>query len=111
MLSAAELSIGVRSSGLTRADVRTALWDGRSLLKTHGPRGTVHLLPTHELPLWTAALTAIPSGSGSFAPDVRVTDEQTEQIVAAIGDALDGVCLAIDELGEEVVGRNRPLGG
>ncbi|MGW0910459.1 hypothetical protein ACWD1Z_01750 [Streptomyces sp. NPDC002784] len=27
VLSAAELSIGVRCTGLTRADVRTALWD------------------------------------------------------------------------------------
>ncbi|MBC2900764.1 winged helix DNA-binding domain-containing protein [Streptomyces cupreus] len=111
VLSAAELSIGVRSSGLTRADVRTALWDDRSLVKTHGPRGTVHLLPAHELPLWTAALTAIPSGSASFAPDVRVTDEQARQIVAAIGDALDGVCLTIDELSEEVVARTGPWAG
>ncbi|WP_328873579.1 winged helix DNA-binding domain-containing protein [Streptomyces sp. NBC_00287] len=111
VLSAAELSIGVRSSGLTRADVRTALWDDRSLVKTHGPRGTVHLLPTRELPLWTAALTAIPSGAGPFAPDVRVTDAQAEEIVVAIGDALDGVYLTIDELGEEVVARTGPWAG
>lgn len=45
VLSAAELSIGVRLAGATRADVRHALWSERSLVKTFGPRGTVHLLP------------------------------------------------------------------
>ncbi|WP_399498344.1 DNA glycosylase AlkZ-like family protein [Streptomyces sp. P17] len=85
VLSAAELSIGVRSWGLTRADIRTALWDDRSLVKTHGPRGTVHLLPAGELPLWTAALTAIPSGASPFAPDARITQAQAQEIVTAIG--------------------------
>ncbi|MCL7428518.1 winged helix DNA-binding domain-containing protein [Streptomyces sp. YS415] len=111
VLSAAELSIGVRSAGLTRADVRTALWDDRSLVKTHGPRGTVHLLPARELPLWTAALTAVPSAPSPFPADARLTEEQTRQILAAIGDALDGVCLTIDELSEEVVARTGPWAG
>jgi hypothetical protein len=49
MASAAELSIGARVSGIVRADVRTALWQDRSLVKTYGPRGTVHLLVADEL--------------------------------------------------------------
>ncbi|MFF4273326.1 winged helix DNA-binding domain-containing protein [Streptomyces sp. NPDC001536] len=110
VLSAAELSVGVRTEGTTRADVREALWQDRSLVKTHGPRGTVHLLPTAELPLWCAALPAVPTGS-VFTPDVRVSEEQAEQIVAAIGDALDGVCLTVDELGEEVVARTGAWAG
>ena len=44
VLSAAELSIGRRILGATRADVRRAVWDDRTLCKTFGPRGTVHLL-------------------------------------------------------------------
>lgn len=49
--SATELSIGVRTEGLTRADVRAAPWEDGSLVLTHGPRGTVHLLlPAAELP-------------------------------------------------------------
>jgi hypothetical protein len=111
VLSAAELSIGVRTSGLTRAGVRAALWDDRSLVKTHGPRGTVHLLPAQELPLWTAALTAVPSGPSPFAADARLTEEQTRQILAAIEDALDGACLTIDELSEQVVARTGPWAG
>ena len=111
VLSAAEVSVGVRTAGLTRADVRTALWDERSLIKTYGPRGTVHLLPAHELPLWSAALTAVPTGPSPFPPDVRLTEEQTCQVVTAIGDALDGRYLTLDELTEEVVARTGPWAG
>ncbi|MGW7046147.1 winged helix DNA-binding domain-containing protein [Streptomyces avermitilis] len=111
VMSAAELSVGMRAEGVTRADVRAALWEGRTLVKTHGPRGTVHLLPSAELPLWTAALRAIPSRPSPFAPDARLTDEQAEQVVTAIGDALDGVFLTIDELNDEVVARTGPWAG
>ncbi|MFJ4564461.1 winged helix DNA-binding domain-containing protein [Streptomyces caelestis] len=113
VLSAAEVSVGVRTSALTRADVRAALWDGHSLIKTYGPRGTVHLLPAHELPLWSAALTAVPAGPSPFPPDVRLTEEQAAQVVAAIGEALDGTCLTLtlDELTEEIVARTGPWAG
>ncbi|MET7568173.1 winged helix DNA-binding domain-containing protein [Streptomyces sp. NPDC005492] len=114
VLSAAEVSVGVRAADRTRADVRTALRpdDGSpaSLLKTHGPRGTVHLLPTRELPLWSAALPAIP-GTGRFAPDIRLTDEQATEVVEAIADALTDSTLTIDELDEEVVARTGPWAG
>ncbi|MFH8495453.1 winged helix DNA-binding domain-containing protein [Streptomyces coeruleorubidus] len=111
VLSAAELSVGVRTSTLTRADVRAALWDERSLIKTYGPRGTVHLLPARELPLWSAALTAIPSGPSPFPPDVRLSEEQAAQVVAAIGEALEDTCLTLDELTEEIVARTGPWAG
>ncbi|MFJ1828884.1 DNA glycosylase AlkZ-like family protein, partial [Streptomyces sp. NPDC088178] len=68
VLSAAELSVGLRTAGVTRTDVREALWTQRTLVKTHGPRGTVHLLPMAELPLWTGALSAVPTGRSPFPP-------------------------------------------
>lgn len=111
VLSAAEVSVGVRTTGTNRAAVRAALWDERTLVKTHGPRGTVHLLPARELPLWCSALPAVPSTAGPFAPGVRVGEEQARQIVAAIGDALEGVSLTIDELSEEVVARTGSWAG
>ncbi|MEU0250346.1 winged helix DNA-binding domain-containing protein [Streptomyces sp. NPDC006235] len=111
VLSAAEVSVGVRVSGLTRTDVRTALWDERSLIKTYGPRGTVHLLPAREIPLWSAALTAIPTGPSPLPPDVRLTEEQSAQVVAAIGEALEDTCLTLDELTEEIVARTGPWAG
>ncbi|MFF7719375.1 winged helix DNA-binding domain-containing protein [Streptomyces luteogriseus] len=111
VLSAAEVSLGMRADGVTRADVRAALWDDRSLIKTYGPRGTVHLLPARELPLFSAALTAVPSGPSPFPPGARLTEEQAGQVVAAIGDALDGRFLTLDELSEEVVARTGPWAG
>src|SRR5258707_13588408 len=53
VLSAAELSIGLRIVGITRTHVQQALWTEHSLVKTFGPRGTIHLLPTQDLPMWT----------------------------------------------------------
>ncbi|MFE9649878.1 winged helix DNA-binding domain-containing protein [Streptomyces sp. NPDC006365] len=111
VLSAAELSVGLRLDGATRQDVRAALWDDRSVVKTYGPRGTIHLLASTELPFWTTALTAIPTGPSAFPPDVRMTPGQEDEVVTAIGDALDGKQLTIDELTEEVVARTGPWAG
>lgn len=104
VLSAAEQGVALRIAGATRDDVRTALWSDRTLVKTYGPRGTVHLLPARDLPLWTAALSAIPPAPSPFPEHVRMTAEQTEAVIAAIATVLDGAELTIDELSEAVVG-------
>ncbi|MFJ8097633.1 winged helix DNA-binding domain-containing protein [Streptomyces griseofuscus] len=111
VLSAAELSVGIRSEAATRRDVRAALWDERSLVKTHGPRGTVHLLPTADLPLWIAALSTMPHPANPFPQHVRMTDEQTEEVIAAIGKALADAELTVDELSEAVVDIAGPWAG
>ncbi|MGW7067592.1 winged helix DNA-binding domain-containing protein [Streptomyces sp. NPDC054855] len=112
VMSAAELSVGLRMDGATRQDVRDALWgDEPSLVKTYGPRGTIHFLPTAELPFWTAALSAIPSGPSPFKAEDRLSPARTAEIVSAIGEALDGVRLTIDELSAEVVARTGPWAG
>ena len=85
VLSAAELSIGLRTTGVTRADVRDALWTDRSLVKTFGPRGSVHLLPTQDLPMWVGALSAAPPHMSTFPEDVRLTPDQTEAVVEHAG--------------------------
>ncbi|MDX2918781.1 MULTISPECIES: winged helix DNA-binding domain-containing protein [Streptomyces] len=111
VLSAAELSVGLRGDGLTRTDVRTALWTDRTLVKTFGPRGTVHLLPAADLPLWTGALSAVPTGPNPFPKNARMTPDQVEAVVAAVGEALTGAELTIDELSDEVVARTGPWAG
>jgi len=111
VLSAAELSIGLRLKGCTRTDVREALWQDHSLVKTFGPRGTVHLLAMHDLPLWTGALSAIPLAPSPLPQDVQLTPEQTEVIVAAIAVALEDAELTIDELTEAMVAGCGPWAG
>ena len=105
VLSAAELSVAVRLPGTTRTDVREALWTDGTLVKTFGPRGTVHLLAADELPLWTGALSALPAGPGRLAESARLTPDRTEQVIAAVADALSGTELTIDELSDAVVAR------
>ncbi|HEV7651582.1 MAG TPA: winged helix DNA-binding domain-containing protein [Actinophytocola sp.] len=102
VLSAAELSIGLRLDGVTRAGVRHALWSERSLVKTFGPRGTVHLLATRDLPMWTGALSTVPRQNPMPAA-VRMNDEQTAAVLDAIEHAVADAELTVDELTDAVV--------
>ena len=111
VLSAAELSVGRRIAGATRADVQKALWEDRTLVKTFGPRGTVHLLATGDLPMWTGALSALPSSVPMHPDPVRFTPEQAEEVIAAIGDALADTELTVDELTEAIVDLTGPWAG
>lgn len=105
IIGAAELSIGLRIAGADREDVRRALWEDRKLVKTFGPRGTVHLLPVVDLPMWTGALSGLPSSTPQHPDPVRFTAEQTQEVLAAIDDALAGAELTVDELTEAIVDR------
>ena len=109
VMTAAELAIGLRLETVTRSDVRTALWRDHSLVRAFGPRGTVHLLPARDLGLWTGLLAPLASPPAGFPPDVRLAPGQAEEIVAAIGGALDDATqdagLTVDELDAEVVRR------
>jgi hypothetical protein len=104
VMSAAELSIGLRVEGITRQAVRGALWENRSLVKAFGLRGTVHLLASAELASWNAVLGAA-LDPPNFPPDMRMDREQTDAVVAAIGDALEEAELTLEELSTEVVHR------
>jgi hypothetical protein len=99
----------MRVVDITRQDVRTELWQRRGLVKTYGPRGTIHLFAADEVSLWAAALQANqpPSGTRRLA-QMGLDQPQLDDLVAAIGDALDGRCLTREELGIEVARRTGP---
>jgi hypothetical protein len=111
VLGAAELSIARRIAGATRADVRRALWEERALVKTFGPRGTVHLLPAADLPMWTGALQALPSSVPTHPEPVRFSATQTDEVIAAIGEVLAEGELTVDELTGAIVDRTGPWAG
>jgi winged helix DNA-binding protein len=98
VLSAAEVSIGLRLPAATRTTVQDALWTDHSLIKTFGPRGTIHLLPAADLGRWCGALSALPAPV--HPPAIRFTAAQTDELVAAIGDVLADAELTVDELTE-----------
>jgi hypothetical protein len=108
VLSAAELSIGRRVAGATRPDVQRALWQERTLVKTFGPRGTIHLLPAADLPMWTGALSALPSSVPRHPEGVRFNPGQAEEVIAAIGEALTDTELTVEELTEAIADRAGP---
>ena len=108
VLSAAELSIGRRIAGAVRSDVQRALWQERTLVKTFGPRGTIHLLATADLPVWTGALSALPSPAPAHPDGVRFTPGQAEEVIAAIGGALADAELTVEELTEAIADRAGP---
>ena len=93
--ASAELMLGLRVPGITRRDVRVAAWETRTLVKTVGLRGTLHLLPAGEVPLWMAANR------------LRFPAEERRLAGAGIDlDELQGVVRAIgDILGPEPIGR------
>ncbi|MFJ3723542.1 winged helix DNA-binding domain-containing protein [Streptomyces sp. NPDC090045] len=114
VMSAAELSIALRLDSATRTDVRDALIGSYgsgpgprpgTLVKTFGPRGTIHLLPAEDLLWWTGALSALPARAGTLSPEARMTAAQTDEVLAAIGEALTGAELTVDELTEAIVAR------
>lgn len=105
VMSAAELSIGIRVPGVTRGTVRDALWLDRTLVKARGPRSTVHLLAATDLPIWAGALSAAPTRP---MPPGLITPAQVDAVVAAIADAAAGAELTVDELTTAVEGRTGP---
>ena len=98
-MSAAELAIWARAEGLSLGNVQESLWERRELVKTWCMRGTLHLLPAAEWPLWSAAL--------SFRDQWRrpawlkwfgLTLEEMEQLIATIGRELGDEGMTREEL-------------
>ena len=97
--ASAELQLAARLAGMTQTDVRVALWERRELVKGWTIRGTLHLHPAAELPLWHAArraaldsgdhgLPAWPDPAGVVHPALDA--EEVAAVRAAVWEALDG---------------------
>jgi len=103
---AAELALAARVEGISRDDIREALWKRRTLVKAWTLRGTLHVHPAGELALWQAARrTTEYWREQRFLDLFGLTLDEAAAIVAAIHDALDGQALTRDELGDEVARR------
>jgi uncharacterized protein YcaQ len=103
VLSSAELTLWARVEGLAPDAVRRALWSERSLVKTWAMRGTLHLLPAAELPMWQAALsTRRPWEARSWQRGFGVSLAELERLNGAVAEALDGRLLTREELATRV---------
>lgn len=100
--TAAELAIAMRVDGIRRADVGEGLWQQRRLLRMATIRGTIHIQPAEDAPVWSTASWA---GHAAAAEERRLaylglTREQMDSLVAGIAEALDGQQLTLKELGD-----------
>jgi hypothetical protein len=104
VMSSAELMLWARVEGLTKGAVPRAVWEHRTLVKIWAMRGTLHLLPVSELPMWQGALsTSRRYRRPAFWRRVLgITLDELDQLTQAIGAALDGRVMTRDELAQEV---------
>src|SRR5579863_10548208 len=104
LMSSAELSVWARVEELDRQAVQRALWEDRILVKTWAMRGTLHLLPASELPLWHAALS---TSRRYLKPALwlkyfGITMEELDRLTEAVGAALEGRVMTREELAQEM---------
>jgi uncharacterized protein YcaQ len=106
VLSSAELSLWARVEQLSPESVARALWSKGSLVKTWAMRGTLHLLPRAELPLFFGALSTYRHFlKQGWVRYFGVTAEELEEVVAALAQALPGRTLTREALAAEVARR------
>lgn len=98
VMPSAEVAIGLRVPGVTRSDLRSC----DALVRTYGPRGTVHLFAAADLGRWTALLSSV----AEVPPASGLTPDEAGLLVGAIESALAGGAeLIMDELDAAVVAR------
>ncbi len=90
VMSAAELQLNARLDGLRRDDVRDALWQKRTLVKTWAMRGALHLMTAKGL--WDFVAAAPTRGgweTGAWLRYFEVTLDELRALMAAIEEVLD----------------------
>ncbi len=103
VLSSALLTLWARVEELDRQAIQRALWVDRTLVKTWAMRGTLHLLPTGDLPLWQAALsTSRRYRKPGLWRRFGLTLDELDGLSEAIGAALDGCVMTREELAQRV---------
>jgi Winged helix DNA-binding domain len=89
LMSSADLSLWTRVRGHRPDDLPRALWDERTLVKTWLMRGTLHLVPADDLPIYAAALDSRGEYDGVWLRYYEVTARDMERLIEAIAESLD----------------------
>ncbi len=99
VMSAAELQVAVRADCGVE-DVRKALWEDRSLVKTWLMRGTLHLTRSDDLPTYIGAMSALWKSQmrPSWLEYMEISAGEFWAIVDEIGAAVDGAPITREQL-------------
>ncbi|HLW78193.1 MAG TPA: winged helix DNA-binding domain-containing protein [Terriglobia bacterium] len=107
VMSAAETSLWARRPGTTREELRAALSDHRTLVRTACMRETLHLVPAADFGIITAALrTSRSRRTLQIMARYGVSPEDTRRVTDAVMEALSAGPLEKRELTAHVLGRN-----
>jgi Winged helix DNA-binding domain len=100
--SSAQAATAIRLGGAP--DLETALYQDRTLVRTWAARGTLHLLPAADMPLWVAAMsTRTRETKGSWLKYYGVAAEQMADIIDAMPDVLGAEPMTREELAGAVI--------
>jgi hypothetical protein len=102
VLSSAQLTLWARMED--PPDVEDLLWKQRSLVRTWAQRGTLHLLPTAELPLYTGAQAGLKPRYEvkSWLKHFELTPDDVQTILTGVPKALKRRPMTREELAEAV---------
>jgi Winged helix DNA-binding domain len=89
VMSSADLALWTRLRGHRRGDLQRALWEDRTLVKTWLMRGTLHLVPAEDLPVYCAALDGRGHYAGAWLRYFDVTAHEMERLIDIVGESLD----------------------
>jgi hypothetical protein len=99
LTSCAELTLWARVEGLLPGRVSELLWQERQLVKTWAMRGTLHLLPSAEYWDYQAVFAANDNYlKPAWLRYFGFTLDEIKQVIAGVGQALDGQVLTRQEL-------------
>jgi hypothetical protein len=108
VMSSAELQAAARIDGLRLADVRDALWERRSLVKTWAFRQTLHLLTADDLAEFVVAARSLERWhTPAWLRYFDMTEETVDEVLEAIGDVLGDKPMTRVQVVDAVVKRVR----
>ena len=101
--SSAELTLWARVDGVTPKDVRDALWERRTLVRTWAMRGTLHYLTADDLPRYVAALRLHGRWyQRAWLKYVGMTERELRALLDGIREALSDEPITREELAARV---------
>jgi hypothetical protein len=107
--SSAELQVWARVAGVAREDIRDALWERRTLIRSWAMRGTLHVFTAEDWPVYAAALgTQDRWWKGAWLRMIGMTAPQLRETLDAIRESLGARPLTREQLADRVAEKIGP---